>query len=123
MEGFRELKLLLQGAKATKYINYNWVSEVCEHLRKLADGSTEDGIRERVLEELRRVGEEFDRNVERWIAHGVGDGDLWQLYERLVEAAELLAERRDRLAVISFCAKAKAITFTAETIRKVAVLK
>jgi len=123
MEGDRELRRLLEGARATRYINYGWASEVCDYLRKLADGRAEEEVRARVQEVLQKVTEEFDRNVERWVARGVRDNELWPLYERLVEAAELLAVRPDKLAVISFCAKAKALTAAIETVNKVALLK
>ena len=118
-----ELRRLFEGAKATKYVNYEWIAEVCEHLRKLANGRVDDEVRVRVSEAPKKVREELDRRIELWAVRGVDDGELWPIYERLIVLAELLAERPDRLAVVNLCSKAKAIAFTVETARKVASLK
>jgi len=111
----RELKRLIEAARRTKTMDFEWTAETCYWLRR-GEGVDEEARAEaaRIVEEV--VGE-FRRRVEQWRAVGFDyEEEVWPLYERLLAAVELLAERPDREAAQRLCDALRAIKVEVEEI-------
>jgi len=98
----RELKRLVEAARRTKTMDFEWAAETCHWLQK-GEGVDEEA-RAKALEIVEEVEEEFRRRVGEWREEGFDYlGDVWPLYERLLAAVELLAVRPDREAARRLC--------------------
>jgi len=111
----RELKRLIEAAKRTKTMDFEWVAEVCRLL--LRSGGVDEGARREALKIVEEVVGEFRRSVGRWRAQGFDyEGEVWPLYERLLAAVELLAQRPDQEAAQRLCDALKRIKVEVEEI-------
>jgi len=98
----RELKRLIDAARRTKTMDFEWTAEVCYWL--LRSGGVDEEAREKVEEIVEEVEGEFRRSVGRWRDGGFDyEGEVWPMYEKLLEAVELLAQRPDRIAAQRLC--------------------
>jgi len=98
----RRLRQLIEAAKRTKTMDFEWVAEACRLL--LRSGGVDEEARAKVARIVEEVAGEFRRNVGKWRDGGFDYlGDVWPLYERLLAAVELLAERPDREAAQRLC--------------------
>jgi len=96
--------------------NYDQISEVCKKLRGVS--TVNEGAREKVLEIVQEVKEEFARRLEHWWEHGL-DAEAQALAERLLEAFNLLTEGPDEVARREWCVAAKTIAIELEIIRRI----
>jgi len=97
----RELKRLIEAARRTKAMDFEWAAEAC---RWLLRGGVDEEARTEVARIVEEVVGEFKRKVEQWRVEGFDYlGDVWPLYERLLAAVELLAERPDKVAAQRLC--------------------
>jgi len=104
----RRLRQLIETARRTNTMDFEWTAEVCHWL--LHNGGVDKGAREKVTKSWRRWWRSFRRRVEQWRAEGFDYlEDVWPLYERLLAAVELLAQRPDRKAVRILCETLRAI--------------
>jgi len=111
----RELKRLVEAARRTKTMDFEWAAETCYWL--LRSGEVDKGARREALKVVEEVVGEFKRRVEQWRAVGFDYlGDVWPLYERLLAAVELLAERPDREAAQRLCDALRRIKVEVEEI-------
>jgi len=111
----RELKRLIEAARRTKTMDFAWTEETCYWLQR-GEGVDEEARAEvaKIVEEVAGV---FRRSVGRWRAVGFDyEGEMWPLYERLLAAVELLAERPDEAAARRLCDAMKAIKVKVEEI-------
>jgi len=93
----RELKRLIEAARRTKTMDFEWTAETC-YWHQRGEGVDEEA-RTEVAKIVEEAEEEFRRRVEQWRAEGFDYlGEVWFLYERLLAAVELLAERPDKAA-------------------------
>jgi len=98
----RELKRLIEAARRTKTMDFEWVAEVCRRL--LRRGGVDEEARREALKIVGEVVEEFRRRVGKWREEGFDyEGEVWPLYERLLAAVELLADRPDKAAAQRLC--------------------
>jgi len=98
----RELKRLVEAARRTKNMDFEWTAEACYWLQR-GEGVDEEA-RGEALKIVEEVEEEFRRSVGRWRAVGFDyEGEVWPMYEKLLEAVELLAQRPDRIAAQRLC--------------------
>jgi len=106
---------LVEAARRTKTMDFEWVAEVCRLL--LRSGGVDEGARSMVAEIVEEVVEEFRRKVEQRRDGGFDyEEDVWPLYERLLAAVELLAERPDEAAAQRLCDALRAIKVEVEEI-------
>ena len=77
-------------------MDFEWVAEVCRLL--LRSGGVDEEARSMVAKIVEEVVGEFRRRVEQWRDGGFEYEEVWFLYERLLAAVELLAERPDKAA-------------------------
>jgi len=82
-------------------MDFEWVAEVCRLF--LRSGGVDEEARAEVAKIVEEVVGEFRRRVEQWRAEGFDYEEVWPLYERLLAAVELLAERPDREATQRLC--------------------
>jgi len=98
----RELKRLIEAARRTKTMDFEWTAETCRLLQK--GGGVDEEARAKVTKIVEEVEGEFRRSVGRWRAQGFDYlEDVWPLYERLLAAIELLAQRPDKAAAQRLC--------------------
>jgi len=110
----RILRYLIESAKRTKTVDFEWTAEVCYWL--LRSNKTDDGVRA-IVEIVEEVEKEFKRKVDVWRAEGFDyEAELWPLYERLLAAVELLAQRPDKVAAQRLCDVLKKMKLEAEEI-------
>jgi len=115
MKGKRILKRLVESAKRTKTVDFEWIAEACYWL--LRSGGVDEEARAEVAKIVNEVEEEFRRRVEQWRVEGFDYlEELWTLYERLLAVAELLAERPDKIAAQRLCHTLRKIWLEAEEI-------
>ena len=105
---------MIEAAKRTKTMDFEWVAEVCRLL--LRSGGVDEGARREALKIVEEVVEEFRRSVDRWREEGFDYEEVWPLYERLLAAVELLAERPDKAAAQRLCETLRAIKVEVEEI-------
>jgi len=106
---------LIEAARRTKTMDFEWTAETCYWLQR-GEGVDEEARAEvaRIVEE---VAGEFRRKVEQWRVEGFDyEGEVWPLYERLLAAVELLAERPDREAAQRLCETLRRIKVEVEEI-------
>jgi len=83
---------LIEAARRMKTMDFEWTAEVCRLL--LRRGGVDEEARSMVAKIVEEVVEEFRRSVGRWRDGGFDYlGEMGPLYERLLAAVELLAER------------------------------
>jgi len=98
----KKLRQLIEAARRTKTMDFEWTTEACYWLQR--SGGVDEEAREKVAEIVEEVEGEFRRKVEQWRDGGFDyEGEVWPLYERLLAAVELLAERPDREAAQRLC--------------------
>jgi len=111
----RKLRQLIEAARLTKTMDFEWVAEVCSLL--LRSGGVDEEARSMVAEIVEEVVEEFRLSVGRWRDGGFDyEGEVWPLYERLLAAVELLAQRPDKAAAQRLCDALRAIKVGVEEI-------
>jgi len=111
----RELKRLVEATRRTKTMDFEWTEETCHWLQK-GEGVDEEA-RAKAFEIVEEVEEEFRQRVEQWREEGFDYlEDVWPLYERLLAAVELLAERPDRAAAQRLCDALRRIKVEVEEI-------
>jgi len=111
----KKLKQLIEAARWTKAMDFEWTEETCRLLQK-GEGVDEEA-RAKALEIVEEVEEEFTRRVGEWREEGFDYlEDVWPLYERLLAAVELLAERPDREAAQRLCDALRRIKVEVEEI-------
>jgi len=111
----RELKQLIEAARRTKTMDFEWTTETCYWLQR--SGGVDEEARTEVAKIVEGVVEEFRRRVGKWREEGFDYlGEVWPLYERLLAAVELLAERPDREAAQRLCETLRAIKVEVEEI-------
>ena len=94
----RELKQLIEAAKRTKAMDFEWTAEVCRLL--LRSGGANEEARSMVAKIVEEVVEEFRRRVEQWRAVSFDYEEVWPLYERLLA---------DKAAVQRLCDELRAV--------------
>jgi len=93
---------LVEAARRTKTMDFEWVAETCRRLMRR--GGVDEEARAEVAKIVEEVEGEFRRRVSKWREEGFDyEGEVWLLYERLLAAVELLAERPDRVAAQRLC--------------------
>jgi len=92
----RRLKALVETARRAG-VDKLWTSNVCLILSLSADGEDAD-VRSRVAQIVEEVEGELKEKARRWCEEGLDFAEVQSLYSRLVDAAELLAQRFDREA-------------------------
>jgi len=101
---------LVEAARRTKTMDFEWVAEAIRRL--LRRSGVDEEARSMVAKIVEEVVGEFRRSVGRWRDEGFDYlGEVWSLYERLLAAVELLAERPDKAAAQRLC----------ETLRRIKV--
>jgi len=104
---------LIEAAKRTKTMDFEWTAEACYWLQR--GGGVDEEARSMAAKIVEEVEEEFRRRVEQWRAVSFDyEEDVWPLYERLLAAIELLAERPDREATQRLCDALKRIKVEVE---------
>jgi len=110
-----QLRELVEAARRTKTMDLEWVAEVCRRL--LRRGGVDEEARSAVAKVVEEVEGEFRRRVGKWRVDGFDYlEDVWPLYERLLAAVELLAERPDKEAAQRLCDALKRIKVEVEEI-------
>jgi len=110
----RELKQLIEAARRTKTMDFEWTAETCRLLQK--GGGVDEEARAKVTKIVEEVEGEFRRRADKWRAVGFDYEEVWPLYERLLAAVELLAERPDKAAAQRLCDTLRAIKVEVEEI-------
>jgi len=111
----KRIEYLIESAKRTKTMDFEWTAEVCYWL--LRSGKTDEGVRAKVVEIVEEVEKEFRRKVDVWRVEGFDyETELWPLYERLLAAVELLAQRPDKVAAQRLCDVLKKMKLEAEEV-------
>jgi len=111
----RRLRQLVEAARRTKTMDFEWTAEVCRLL--LRSGGANEEARSMVAKIVEEVVEEFRRRVEQWRAVSFDyEEEVWPLYERLLAAVKLLAERPDEAAAQRLCETLKRIKVEVEEI-------
>jgi len=109
------LSYLIEAARRTRTVDFEWASELCQVLSSMRGSDAE--AREAVLRILKEVEEKFSQSVEAWQREGFDyEEELWPLYRRLLDAAEVLAKRFDAEATEVFCRKLVEMKVAAEKI-------
>jgi len=111
----KKLRQLIEAAKRTKTMDFEWTAETCRLLQK-GEGVDEEA-RAEALEIVEEVEKEFRRRVGEWRVEGFDYlEDVWPLYERLLAAVELLTQRPDQEAAQRLCDALKAMKMEVEKI-------
>jgi len=111
----RELKRLIDAARKTKTMDFEWTTEACYWLQR--SGGVDEEARIEVAKIVEEVEGEFRRRVGKWRAEGFDYlEEVWPLYERLLAAVELLAQRPDKAAAQRLCDALRAIKVEVEEI-------
>jgi len=96
-------------------VKFEWITEVCHRL--LRNGRVDEEARSMAVKIIEEVEGEFRRRVEQWRAEGFDYlEELWPLYDRLLTAVELLAEKPDRAAAQRLCHTLRKMWLEAEEI-------
>jgi len=111
----RELKRLIEAARQTKTMDFEWTAETYRLLQK--GGGVDEEARSMAAKIVEEVVGEFRRRVEQWRYGGFDyEGEVWPLYERLLAAVEPLAQRPDKAAAQRLCETLRAIKVEVEEI-------
>jgi len=111
----RRLRQLIEAARRTKTMDFEWTAETCYWLMR--NGGADEEARREALKIVEEVVGEFRRSVGRWRAVGFDyEEEVWPLYERLLAAVELLAQRPDKAAAQRLCDALRAIKAEVEEI-------
>jgi len=111
----KKLKQLIEAARRTKTMDFEWTAETCYWL--IRNGGVDEEARRETLKIVEEVVEEFRRSVGKWRAEGFDyEEEVWPLYERLLAAIELLAQRPDEAAAQRLCDTLKAMKMEVEEI-------
>jgi len=110
----KQLKALIELAKRTRSVDGEWVAKVC---RLLAEECAEERERARlvVLRAVEGVERELDAKIQQWRNEWPGHSEVWELYSRLIGAAELLMELPDRVAAARLCEALKRVRGAVES--------
>lgn len=98
-----------------KLVDYEQVSKICKGLRKVS--TTNEDVRQKVLEIVNEVREGLRSNLVKWWDHGL-DAQAEALVKRLFEALEILTKEPDEAARREWCIAAKTVAIELEIISK-----
>jgi len=106
------LRELVEAARRTKTMDFEWAAEACRRL--LRSGGVDEGARREAL----KIVEEVVGSLNAKLSSGAPWAltTVWPLYERLLAAVELLAERPDREAAQRLCDALKAMKVELEEV-------